>query len=1067
MPVYNVAPFLDEALESIRSQDEANLQIICVDDGSTDGSADILAHHAALDERILVHRQDNAGLGAARNKGLSLSTGEYIMFVDSDDRLADGAVRALADSLDQSISDLAVGKVRRFDETRTWRSALTTSAFNFRLDRTHISETPQLVYDTVAVNKAYRRSFLDRIGFEFPTGVAFEDMALIARTHVEATAVDVVPVWVYEWRERSGSITANRFDPASFRDRITALGQIRSLFAVDDLEQVIEAFLMKLVDFDQMIYARALDVDDPGQVQQFVDGYRSLYKLWPVEAIRASDAPLPRAIALAIRSGDAQRVAALARLTQPSPGPKSFAAVAGSHPAISMRSGAKAGVKRSQELAKPALGKLASVRKEATPVALQAAGKVLSATTEHPRTNPLREHLRDPLGVALRTVRTRSLVRGKKDATVRRATFDTPGGRRVWTRYNSGGWLRVQTHAVPTLVTPHSLDDVAAEVTVSGQDGQGPFRLRASRSGRLISGDQVRPGAWRFPLAKAPSGTEVHWVVEHRLDGRWHPADGKLEAPPLRYSGAERTYVFEVSPAGRVTLGVQPTRPLVSASIDDDLRVTIDAQPDLEGVRLRHGSLKIDFPAEQLDDGSWSLALRNLTRFGTAVPLRVGTWAIHAKRAGRWEASGTVLPAEREWSDPEAGTVLHLRFTESSMRITVANNYAPDERGKWNQAALNQAVPRQMRHSPTRRSVVYECFYGKQVSCHPRAMLGELQHELSDWEHLWVINPGMNYAPPGTTPLIRWSREWYRRMADSKIIVTNCGLATHFRRRDDQVVLQTWHGTPLKRIGLDMITFANFRGGYVRETQIQSQQWTHMISPNPFCSGVFPEAFAFENELLEIGSPRNDQLVAQDPDVVAAIRSRLGLLPGQRAVLVAPTWRDNQRGRQGWQATLGFDPEKLLEALPDDVVVLFRAHSNIGSIAKLVELPRFINVTDYPDIQDLYLVADALSTDYSSVMFDYATLNRPIVFFCPDLEEYRDELRGFYFDFQAEAPGPIVRREHDFGPELARVLTDGLNDAEQERFAAFRHRYTSLEDGKATGRAVTAILDAAGVDPIG
>lgn len=346
VPIYNVERFLDEALESIREQDDARLEIVCIDDGSTDASADILAAHARADRRILAHRQPNAGLGAARNAGLHFASGDLIMFVDADDRLPTDAVSQLQSSLERTGSDFSVGKIRRFDERRTWNSALTTSVFDVRLDRTHISAHPQLVYDTVAVNKLFRKTFLDRISFAFPLGVAFEDMELITRAHLAAEAIDVVPKVVYEWRERPESISSNRFKPASFDDRIAALENIHTIVFDSGLENVQRAFLSKLLNFDQMIYAKAICPGDHEQLQAFTDGYGGLVNHWAAQSVASSATGLPKAIALAARRGDVQALQPLMRLASPDPGIDRFYSAFGQHPGLTAQRALRLGARR-------------------------------------------------------------------------------------------------------------------------------------------------------------------------------------------------------------------------------------------------------------------------------------------------------------------------------------------------------------------------------------------------------------------------------------------------------------------------------------------------------------------------------------------------------------------------------------------------------------------------------------------------------------------------------------------------------------------------------------------------
>jgi len=113
-----------------------------------------------------------------------------------------------------------------------------------------------------------------------------------------------------------------------------------------------------------------------------------------------------------------------------------------------------------------------------------------------------------------------------------------------------------------------------------------------------------------------------------------------------------------------------------------------------------------------------------------------------------------------------------------------------------------------------------------------------------------------------------------------------------------------------------------------------------------------------------------------------------------------------------------------------------------------------VDVSDYPDIADLYLAADVLVTDYSSAMFDFACTGRPMVFFTPDLERYRDEVRGFYFDFEAEAPGPILRATD----EVVEVLKHGDFTAYKARYEEFAAKFCPWDDGRASARVVDWML---------
>ncbi len=232
-----------------------------------------------------------------------------------------------------------------------------------------------------------------------------------------------------------------------------------------------------------------------------------------------------------------------------------------------------------------------------------------------------------------------------------------------------------------------------------------------------------------------------------------------------------------------------------------------------------------------------------------------------------------------------------------------------------------------------------------------------------------------------------------------------------------------------------------------------------LVSPNRFSTDVLRGAFRFEGDVVETGYPRNDVLSSPERHAIRdRVRSELGLADGQRAVLYAPTWRDS------YDFAYELDLEALQRGLGEDTVVLVRAHGLVAARTERVETSAGLrDVTGHQDIRELYLAADALMTDYSSAMFDFAITGRPMVFFTYDLEDYRDRVRGFYFDFEAEAPGPLLGTTE----EVARALADldGVTERYAEPYAAFRERFCHLEDGRASARAADALFGA-GPSPV-
>jgi CDP-glycerol glycerophosphotransferase len=232
-----------------------------------------------------------------------------------------------------------------------------------------------------------------------------------------------------------------------------------------------------------------------------------------------------------------------------------------------------------------------------------------------------------------------------------------------------------------------------------------------------------------------------------------------------------------------------------------------------------------------------------------------------------------------------------------------------------------------------------------------------------------------------------------------------------------------------------------------------------VVSPGSFCTPILRRAFAVEGEVLETGMPRNDVLSGPEAEARGReVRRRLGLPEGARVVLYAPTLRDHVVDRRGrYRLDMHLDLERLREALGDDTAILFRKHPFIAELVDAGKDRRVREVSKYPDATELLLAADVLVTDYSSLMFDFANTGRPMLFFTYDLDHYEHDIRGFYLDFRAEAPGPLLKTEDEVADAL-RGLGDGVPAEYAERYSAFAARFCELDDGGATARLVDRVF---------
>ncbi|MDN3309628.1 CDP-glycerol glycerophosphotransferase family protein [Microbacterium oryzae] len=344
--------------------------------------------------------------------------------------------------------------------------------------------------------------------------------------------------------------------------------------------------------------------------------------------------------------------------------------------------------------------------------------------------------------------------------------------------------------------------------------------------------------------------------------------------------------------------------------------------------------------------------------------------------------------------------------------------------------------------TPLEDAVFFESFYGRAASCNPLAIDREIARRAPGVTRYWSVVDLSVAVPDGAVAVVDGSPEWWRARGSSRLLVVNDWLRRPFARRTGQRVLQTWHGTPLKRLALHRRGFAPRRWGAVVK---ESRRWDVLLAQNPYAARILGRAYAFLRRPVWIeGYPRNDSLVTGDP---AAVRERLDIGADERVLLYAPTWRDDRD-----EIVEFVDPARL--AAEADAVVLVRGHSRTLIPGRDVAGPRVIDVTAYPDTSELLLAADALITDYSSVMFDFSVTGKPMYFLVPDLAHYRGELRGFYFDLAERAPGPLVP---DVDALLAALAADPA--AYADRYAAWQRAFNAREDGRAAERVVARLID--------
>jgi CDP-glycerol glycerophosphotransferase len=350
----------------------------------------------------------------------------------------------------------------------------------------------------------------------------------------------------------------------------------------------------------------------------------------------------------------------------------------------------------------------------------------------------------------------------------------------------------------------------------------------------------------------------------------------------------------------------------------------------------------------------------------------------------------------------------------------------------------------------------YAAYWYRGVQCSPAAIHDKAKELAPHIRGVFVLADPV----PGSVPAgVEWVRPdtlaYFRLLARAKYFVNNVNYPDFVRKRSGAIFLQTQHGVPLKKMGLDLQDYPTGANRMQFPALMRRvDRWDFNLSTNRFSTEVWERAYPASFEILEVGYPRNDRLVKASAAETAELRRKLALPVGARVVLFAPTFRD-------YRAT--FDPEidlrALVDAIGDDAVLLVRAHYFLGGadtdLDDLVAGGRIRDVSTYPSIEDLCIAADALLTDYSSIMFDYALLDRPIAIYAYDWDTYV-RTRGVNFDLLAQPPGVVA----ETGAELIDAFRNG--DVWSAQAAAvrktFRDRFCEFDDGRSAERVVRRVF---------
>ncbi|WP_328544719.1 bifunctional glycosyltransferase family 2 protein/CDP-glycerol:glycerophosphate glycerophosphotransferase [Streptomyces europaeiscabiei] len=932
--VYNDEARLPTAVRSVLEQTLRSVEVVIVDDHSTDGSYEVAARLAVEHPgRVRAYRlpKNSGGCGAPRNQGIRETRGEYVLFLDSDDVLERNACRNLLEAAETTGADLVSGLcVRVHVDTRT-RKEVKWYPWLYTRTRTldSISELPDLlVYDTLSTNKCYRRDFLVDNGLLFPVGIHYEDLFFSAQAYAAARRITLIPNRVYDWNvvQNSGkaeaSISNRRAEIANFAHRMEIHRRVDRLLADKGMEELKFHKDVKFLKHDLVLHLRDLPFRDAAYRREFAELARAYLASVDPSAYDEVE-PIHAICAYLLRMSDWDNLL-------------------------------------------PAVDTLTNRDKVSAPLA-ERDGRIYWCA----------DHLDSP---------------GEEGEFARRVLDVTELG----------------YHARP--VGKLFLRD---ELTRYEETGSGGVRL----AGRVTN-----------PLGIIPPGARL--TAELEFYARRPGVRFWTYRVPVATVGHDGPYV-----TWQATADISKTlRPLGIVDAVWDVRLHLDVDGERTTSRLTAA-----------EPGLATGALPVRPRLTRLVADRV-----EPQVSARGHLAFRLVPDKK-------ATVLVTRGLRGTPGRLAKSGYRRARTLRKRAASGDSKIRlyhEVFRRMPMRRRlVVFESHLGRQYSDSPRAIYEEMRRQGLDFEAVWSYTGRPEGFPADATLVRRWSLPYLRALARAEFWIDNQSFPLKLTKRPGTTYIQTWHGSALKRMGFDEPGWKLKSRAEQAEQQRTLDRFDHFLIRSEHDVRTLAKAFRLrEKVLLRVGYPRNDALVrARGAAERPSLAAELGIPADRRILLYAPTFRHQGQRR----FTLPFDVERFAESFGDEYVLLVRAHYLNHVVLPPSVRGRVIDVSAHHDVTPVLALADALITDYSSVMFDYALLDRPMLFFTHDYEEYVHEGRGTYFDLPERAPGPIVRTED----ELHSVLRSMSLDEQTLKYAAARERFTAAFGEYDKGTAAQSVVD--------
>lgn len=337
------------------------------------------------------------------------------------------------------------------------------------------------------------------------------------------------------------------------------------------------------------------------------------------------------------------------------------------------------------------------------------------------------------------------------------------------------------------------------------------------------------------------------------------------------------------------------------------------------------------------------------------------------------------------------------------------------------------------------------------VDCNPYAIYKYIQENCAEkFDCVWLVEKDTDVSMLEKGDYCYYKTfKGFIAMVTSKYWIRSQSLGGAIKKKDEQIYIQMWHGAgAFKQCGYDILP----QDERPNDTIEHAREWDYLIATDEYNEKALISGVGFKKKSVVLGNAESDLLVNATDSYVNEVRKKVGISK-KKVILYAPTFRDTDLDKGTDELNI---PIMKLKEL-DDYTVMLRLHPLISKKIENIKLPNnFINVGWYPNILDLYMVTDILITDYSSVIFPYMVLEKSLIMYPYDYDDYLKLRNGFYLDYKKDLPGPIVYNENDLIDSIKNI--DNINKEYKTKIKKFNNKYNKLNDGHVCERFVNMLL---------